>query len=129
MDLNQTWPHPIYSLAVKSTSIKWYYINRNFFIFDLPHDCVIILCFTVDDKAWQKDEEFSREFLAGLNPVIIALVKVILIAPIPPSSNSNSANFQRSALIRHKVCKFALIKNLWVLSISGKVDLQFPLCL
>jgi len=28
-----------------------------------------------DDKAWQNNDEFARQFLAGLNPVVIELVK------------------------------------------------------
>ena len=82
---------------------------------------VIILCFVVDNKAWQKNEEFAREFLAGLNPVIIALVKVILITPIPPSLDPNSAKFQSLTLKRH-VC---IDKIFVVSSVSGKADLEF----
>ena len=81
---------------------------------------IILSCFIVDDKAWQKNEEFAREFLAGLNPVIITLVKVSLIAPTPPSLDpkKNSANFQSSALKTHDVCTFALMEYLWFSSVS-----------
>ncbi len=38
----------------------------------------------VDDKAWQTNEEFAREYLAGFNPIQIELVKVGIIPNFIP---------------------------------------------
>jgi hypothetical protein len=35
------------------------------------------LYLVADDKAWQNNDEFARQFLAGLNPVVIELVTVM----------------------------------------------------
>lgn len=87
---------------------------------------MIILCFIVDDKAWQKNEEFAREFLAGLNPVIIALVKVILIDPIPPSLHPKLCKFSELGAKKTRGLQVYIDKIFVVSSVSGKADLEFP---
>ncbi len=47
--------------------------------------CFLFMCgLIVDDKAWQTNEEFAREYLAGFNPIQIELVKVGIIPNFIP---------------------------------------------
>lgn len=40
----------------------------------------VLIRLAADPNAWQTNAQFSREFLAGLNPVVISLVKVATFA-------------------------------------------------
>jgi hypothetical protein len=46
-------------------------------IIDEETDFCPALYLIADDKAWKNNDEFARQFLAGLNPVVIELVQVI----------------------------------------------------
>jgi lipoxygenase len=41
---------------------------------DKETHCCPAVYLVADDKAWQNNDEFARQFLAGLNPVVIELV-------------------------------------------------------
>jgi hypothetical protein len=44
---------------------------------DKETHCCPAVYLVADDKAWQNNDEFARQFLAGLNPVVIELVTVM----------------------------------------------------
>jgi hypothetical protein len=46
-------------------------------IIDEETDFCHALYLIADDTAWKNNDEFARQFLAGLNPVVIELVQVI----------------------------------------------------
>jgi hypothetical protein len=55
-------------------------------IIDEETDFCPALYLIADDKAWKNNDEFARQFLAGLNPVVIELVQVITRISLPESA-------------------------------------------
>ncbi|KAG5541454.1 hypothetical protein RHGRI_021320 [Rhododendron griersonianum] len=77
------------------------------FHFPMPQVIKGMIKFLSKDKsAWSTDEEFAREMLAGLNPVVIRLLQVNknFLVEFPPNSKLNPKAYNDEASSKTKDC-------------------------